>query len=206
MKLYLIRHTEVTVERGICYGQSDVPLADNFADQRDRLLTLLPTHSPMTVFSSPLSRCRQLAESIHEVVGGARAILFDDRLLELNFGQWEMKPWSQIPAAELDGWMADFVTVSPSGGESFQKLAQRVEALWQEIILPLTLSPAHSQRAGSVCVVAHGGVIRALLCLFLGLPLLNAYRLHLDYGSLCQVKITAGPSGQPTYLVESINR
>lgn len=30
MKLYLVRHTRVDVPSGICYGQTDVPLADSF--------------------------------------------------------------------------------------------------------------------------------------------------------------------------------
>lgn len=205
MRVYLIRHTEVAVGRGVCYGQSDVSLADNYAAQRDRLLTLLPNRPPSVVFASPLSRCRQLAESFTGAATDA-VVRFDDRLLELNFGRWEMQPWNQIPAVELDTWMADFVTTGPPDGESFQQLADRVGAFWRETILPMLPSPTDEPQPESVYVVTHGGVIRALLCLFLDLPLQNAYRLHLDYGSLCQVKLTTGLTGQPVYLIESINR
>jgi alpha-ribazole phosphatase len=210
MHIYLIRHTEVAVGRGICYGQADVPLADNFAAQRDRLRALLPDQNiPITLFSSPLSRCRLLAETIRDDIA-AGTIGFDGRLLELNFGRWEMQPWASIPAAELDGWMADFVTNGPPDGESFRQLADRVGAFWQERIVPMALRSADPASAGPgagpVLIVAHGGVIRALLCLVLGLPLQNAYRLHLDYGSLCRLRLTINPANEPVYLIESINR
>ena len=33
MKLILVRHTSVAVEKGVCYGRTDVPLADSFPDE-----------------------------------------------------------------------------------------------------------------------------------------------------------------------------
>lgn len=63
MDIYLIRHTEVAVGRSVAYGQSNVELADNYEDQRDKLLLHLP-EDPHLIFSSPLTRCRQLAEDL----------------------------------------------------------------------------------------------------------------------------------------------
>jgi alpha-ribazole phosphatase len=31
----------------------------------------------------------------------------DERLLEYNFGDWEMKRWGDIDEVELDPWMQD---------------------------------------------------------------------------------------------------
>ncbi|GAA4413808.1 alpha-ribazole phosphatase [Nibrella viscosa] len=192
MDIYLIRHTEVTVGRRICYGQADVELAANYPQQRDRLSALLPG-KPVAVFSSPLSRCRHLAEALHP------DIRFDDRLKEFNFGDWEMQAWSAIPSHLLDPWMADFVNHRVPNGETFQELFDRVAAFWHDTILPLTTGEPDS--AAPVYVVTHGGVIRALLCLFLELSLRNAYRIHLDYGSV--TKLIANGS---TYTIQYINR
>ncbi|GAA4467188.1 alpha-ribazole phosphatase [Nibrella saemangeumensis] len=192
MDIYLIRHTEVSVGRRVCYGQADVELAGNYHEQRERLCALLPGE-PAAVFASPLSRCRQLAEAIHPTVQ------FDNRLKEFNFGDWEMLEWSAIPPEFLDPWMADFVNQRVPNGETFQELFDRVAAFWHDTILPLSTGAPDS--TAPVYVVTHGGVIRALLCLFLELSLRNAYRIHLDYGSVTKL-ITNGS----TYTIQYINR
>ena len=194
MTVYLIRHTEVAVGRGICYGGSDVELADNYPEQLARLETHLPNAGADAIFSSPLTRCRRLAEDLSRPND---SIKFDDRLREYNFGDWEMLPWNDIPRDALDIWMADFVNLAPHKGDSFQRVYDRVRAFWHEQVLPL----AGDEKLKTVYVVAHGGVIRALLCLFLELPLQNAYRLHLDYGSVSKLTVQ-----NETYTVAYINR
>ena len=42
MEIYLIRHTSVSVEAGICYGQSDVPVAESFAAEAAQVRAKLP--------------------------------------------------------------------------------------------------------------------------------------------------------------------
>ncbi|MBC8151920.1 MAG: alpha-ribazole phosphatase [Bacteroidetes bacterium] len=192
MEIYLIRHTEVAVGRRVAYGQTDVALADNFAEQRDRLRALLPAQ-PSLLFSSPLSRCRQLADAL--AADTNLVVETDRRLLELHFGDWENQPWAAIPPTELDPWMADFTNLRPPNGENFQDLADRVGAFWHD------LARMEQSAEGPVFIVTHAGVIRAWLCLFLGLPLSNAFRIHLDYGSLTKVALTGS-----AFSVQFINR
>lgn len=196
MTIYLIRHTEVAVGKAICYGSSDVELANNYQPQLLNVADHLPHKEDTVVFSSPLRRCRQLAE---DLTASARRdwIQFDDRLREYSFGDWEMMPWSDIPGDALDVWMADFVNLAPHNGDSFQGVFDRVRAFWQEQVMPL----AEAETPKTVYIVSHGGVIRALLCLFLELPLQNAYRLHLDYGAVSKLTFQNG-----TYTVAYINR
>lgn len=196
LTIYLIRHTEVAVGKSICYGGSDVKLADNYRDQLISLRKHLPVSASDVVFSSPLTRCRTLAEDLS---GSTQRdhVRYDDRLREYHFGDWEMMPWSTIPREALDVWMADFVNLAPHKGDSFQGLYDRVGAFWREEVLPL----AEAENPKTVYIVSHGGVIRALLCLFLELPLQNAYRLHLDYGAVSKLTVQSG-----TYTVAYINR
>lgn len=213
MDVYLIRHTEVAVGRSVAYGQSDVDLADNYAEQLDRLRTNLPD-DPSAIFSSPLTRCRRLAEDLASALAAGSqietapgqtavvdahrpAVQFDDRLKEIYFGDWEMIPWGDIGRDALDPWMADFVNVTTPNGESFQHVFDRVSAFWRDQILPLANQP-HGQ---PVFIVSHGGVIRALLCLFLDLSLQNAYRINLDYGAVTKLTLTGS-----SYTIQYINR
>jgi alpha-ribazole phosphatase len=219
MNIYLIRHTEVAVGRGVAYGQTDVALADTYDEQREHLSRHLP-ESPAVVFSSPLSRCGRLAEDLARMVtmshsievapGQTRpdgdavqaqatspAVRYDDRLKEYFFGDWEMRPWDAIDRAQLDSWMADFVSIAAPNGENFTDLSRRVGAFWEEQVLPLE----KTQTGQSVLVVSHGGVIRALLCHLLELPLANAYRLNLDYGAVTKITLTNGYA-----TVQYINR
>lgn len=213
MDVYLIRHTEVAVGRSVAYGQSDVDLADTYEEQRDRLMTHLPDESS-AIFSSPLTRCRRLAEDLgSSLASGSQvetapgqtmivdahrpAVQFDDRLKEFHFGDWEMVPWSDIGLDVLDSWMADFVNVPTPNGESFQDVFDRVSAFWRKQILPLANHPLRQP----VVIVSHGGVIRALLCLFLDLSLQNAYRINLDYGAVTKLTLTGS-----SYTIQYINR
>ncbi len=197
LTVYLIRHTEVAVGRGICYGGSDVDLADSYLAELARLTMHLPVTSPDVIFASPLTRCCRLAEDLTMRMWRAGQLRYDDRLREYHFGDWEMLPWGDIPRAALDAWMADFVNLAPHNGDSFQSVFDRVGTFWRENVLPLSEPDVPK----TVYVVAHGGVIRALLCLFLELPLQNAYRLHLDYGAVSKLTVQ-----NETYTVNYINR
>ncbi len=213
MNIYLIRHTEVAVGRSVAYGRTDVDLADTYEEQRDRLLAHLPI-DPSAIFSSPLTRCRRLAEDLAstlsagsriETAPGQTAIVdahrptvqFDDRLKEYFFGDWEMTPWAKIDQHLLDPWMADFVNIRTPNGENFGDVFERVSLFWKEQILPM----ADSQAGQPVFIVSHGGVIRALLCLFMELPLQNAYRINLDYGAVTKLTLTGS-----SYTIQYINR
>lgn len=218
MDIYLIRHTEVAVGRSVAYGHTDVDLTDTYPEQRDRLQTHLPDEASV-IFSSPLTRCRRLANDLAaglngdnqiETAPGQSALVdahqptvcFDDRLKEFSFGDWEMTPWSDIDRVALDRWMADFVNVATPNGENFSHVFDRVGAFWREQILTLVDAPDRRP----VLIVAHGGVIRALLCLLLGLSLQNAYRLNLDYGAVTKLTVNQSDQTGITYTIQYINR
>lgn len=172
LTLYLIRHPRPLIAAGICYGQLDVE-AENPAATAERLRAELPPGLP--VWSSPLQRCRTLAEALHPVPQ------IDARLMELNFGAWEGRPWDAVPRAELDAWAADIDGYAPPGGESPRQLQQRVLAFVDE--LP----------TGAHLLVTHAGVIRALLAAAAGETLAAALnRPAPDYGSLTRLDYSSG--------------
>ena len=63
MNVILIRHTRIAVPAGLCYGHTDVPLAESFLMDAAAVLAHLPWQ-PELVLTSPATRCRKLAEYI----------------------------------------------------------------------------------------------------------------------------------------------
>ena len=62
MEITLIRHTSVDVPKGICYGQTDVPLKDSFEQEAALTAEQLKDQRFDKVYTSPLSRCARLAD------------------------------------------------------------------------------------------------------------------------------------------------
>jgi alpha-ribazole phosphatase len=189
MEIYLIRHTQTATDPGMCYGQSDIALANSFPDEMANLHDKLPEFDDdCKVFSSPLTRCLQLAETFSDTV------TTDVRLQELNFGDWEGKRFDDIDADVLRHWTDNFVTAAPPKGENFEDLYQRAGSFWQDLLAIEASAPAHAPRlrpvgeAEKVLVITHAGVIRALLARALNLPLANSFQLRIDSGSVHKLR------------------
>lgn len=149
MALTLLRHTRVDVPPGTCYGISDLALAASFAEEVGALLPGLPGVD--RIVTSPLSRCRQLAECIAKHT--KRPLSEDSRIREMDFGRWEGRSWIDIPRAEIDAWAADFLHARPHGGESVAMLRSRtLEAIRD-----------YNTYGDDILIVTHAGVIKAAL-------------------------------------------
>lgn len=146
MAVTLLRHTTPQHHKGLCYGRSDLALAASFEDELATLAPDLPSFQ--SVISSPLSRCRLLAERLAAQAGLPLTIAPD--WVEMDFGTWEGVPWSDIPRDQLDAWAADFDGYRGHGGESVAILAERV---------------ARGLRAApeDALIVTHAGTIKASL-------------------------------------------
>lgn len=159
MKIYAIRHTSVNVKPGICYGQTDVDVAETFHEEQKPLLQEINKESFGVVWSSPLLRCRKLAGSLFP----NEEIHFDSRLKELNFGDWEMLPWDEIYAQpEGKTWMANYQTLPTKNGESYPEMVARVSAIFNEI---------KNVNTENIAIVAHAGVIRILKSVIENVPI-----------------------------------
>ncbi len=167
MDVYLVRHCQTSASLGTCYGQTDMPLAPDWQQQLPSIQCCLP--STALVFSSPLSRCLQLAQALSDDVR------IDDRLVELNFGAWENRLFSALPEAELRDWCEHYLDAAPPDGESFTQLQQRVQAFYQDLT---------ALNAASVVIVTHAGVIRALLTIHHGISAEQAFALSVEFASV----------------------
>ena len=176
MALILLRHTRPEGAEGMCYGRSDLPLADCFPAHAARLADELPP--VMRILSSPLSRCLKLAQ--HIATARALPLVTDTRLIEMDFGRWEGQRWGAIPRHELDDWAADLEGANPHGGERVADLATRSRE---------TLLEA-AQGATPALVVTHAGVIKAALAQSRGRA---GWQAELRFGQWLRLDATLTP-------------
>ncbi len=184
MDIYLIRHTSPAIATGICYGQSDIDVSSSFETEATNVLTKLPNLAEAVIYSRPLTRCQRLAEKL------GQPYLLDPRLMELNFGMWELQHWHEIDRAALDAWGESYVTSCPPEGESYAMLYARSVAFLDEL---------KSSLATEIIVVTHRGIICSLLVQILKLPLEKAFDFQIDYGSVSKFTLE-GDSAKVIYL------
>ena len=149
MPVTLLRHTTPDIAAGVCYGISDLDVAGSFDEEAQAVAGQLPVID--RIVTSPLLRCRRLAE--HIAAARRTPVTADPRLREMDFGAWENHAWADIPRAELDLWAKDFLHARPHGGESVAMLTART----RDAIADVSAGQDH------VLIVTHAGVIKAAL-------------------------------------------
>jgi alpha-ribazole phosphatase len=172
MEVYLIRHTTPKISKGICYGQTDLEVDETSFEQELKFVSKNIPNDIEKYFSSPLKRCKQLAEKLNADYS------IDERLMELNFGDWENKNWNEIDQSHLNLWMQDFVNVSPPNGENYKNLHWRTESFINEVL---------ETNLQKIAIITHAGNIRSFLSFVLSLPLENSFRIRLDYATVVAV-------------------
>ena len=176
MEVILIRHTSVDVPSGTCYGQTDVPLRSTFEEEAMVTASALQTYAPFDhVYTSPLSRCTKLATFC-----GYDEAQQDARLLEMNFGEWEMKRYDEIEDPQLQAWYTDWQHVSATEGESFVQLYERVAQF---------LSELKKKTYQKVAIFAHGGVLTCAQIYAKEISVEEAFASPTPYGGIISLTI-----------------
>ena len=160
MKIYLIRHGETTAnEEKRFAGVMDVALTQKGEMQAKQAGEKLKNIEFDAFFSSDLKRAIDSAVIIGEHNAHKPTVI--PELREMNFGIWEGKKMSEIKAhhgALLDQWFKDFDDFVVPEGESVKEMFERVTKAYKEIIEPYNMDDDVK-----IAIIAHGGVIQALL-------------------------------------------
>ena len=175
MKIYLIRHTSVDVPAGFAYGQTDVPLKSTFDKEAEAVKKRLEGVTFDHVWCSPLSRCVRLAAYC-----GYPEAEREERIKEINFGEWEMKAWSELSDdSRSEAWFEDWINTPAPGGESLREMYDRVSGFLDEL------------REGDfrrVCLFAHGGVLTCARVYTGEYPLREAFKNVPAYGEIIRLR------------------
>lgn len=174
MNIYLINHTEVYNPNDICYGQSEMPLTENFTNTfsaiQDRLLLDL-YHTEF--ISSPLKRCTKLTSFLSD-----DNFKIDNDFSEVNFGDWETKEWKNISHTEIENWKnAPFIFQFPNG-ENLQVAKNRIIKGYKKAL---------KSKKENVVIVCHSSTIRLIIAFVLGLNIKNIDRLSVFFGSVHKI-------------------
>jgi len=167
-EIYLVRHTKVDISQGVCYGKSDVPVAPTFIEESQKILEKFKGITINTVYSSPMSRCTQLANIF------TSNYIIDNRLIELDFGDWEGKTWEEIyQTAYGKKWMNNYLELPTLRGETYQKLYDRVTSFIKEM-----------DKINNCLIITHAGVMRAFMSYFKQIPIKETFKIPIKFGNL----------------------
>ena len=181
-RLLLARHAQVDPQlAGRFLGSTDVPLSEYGLRQTSALAQTLSLQSDAPIVASPMCRVVQTAEAF------GREFSTDPDLREIDFGRWEGLSFDEITASEssdlIDGWSRfDPLFVFP-GGESLAGFTERVGRAADRLSKMLS---------DTVLVITHGGVIRTMICLLLGLDPSNYLLFEVQPASITTIDLYEG--------------
>lgn len=169
--LVLVRHLKKESPReDAFYGSTDLPI--------------IPVELPPVelenrrVFSSSMTRCLQTSK----IYFPDQEIVKLDDARECDFGDWEGMTFKEIAEsfpAEVEQWKEGDGFQFPNG-EKLSTFKERVEKLSRELI---------SKEENKLVLVTHAGVIRYMLCYFLGIDYKKSMSFNVDPGSFTCIRV-----------------
>ncbi|GAB4153014.1 MAG: histidine phosphatase family protein [Cyanobacteria bacterium J069] len=171
LKLLFIRHAESVgnVEKRM-QGHADYELTERGRQQAKQLAERLwaKGHPPSQVYSSPLKRAAQTAETLLAAGAGSAGLALDiqyvEELLEFQNGIFKGLTWdearSQYPAlcAEMEA-SPDWIPAP--GAETLQDGRDRAQRFIQQVL-------AHHANGETLWIVTHGWILQHLIAAMLG--------------------------------------
>ena len=173
--LILVRHGRTRGNAaGLLQGRIDNPLDEVGILQAEQVAAAI---GPVDrVVSSSLSRARQTAAMF------GMPVTIDDRWIELDYGEADGRPLSDVPVEMWAAWRTD-PGFAPPGGESMHAMDQRVRAAAADAL--------DTARDATVVVVSHVSPIKAAISWALGGDISMSWRCHLDQAAVS--RIAPGP-------------
>ncbi len=183
-RLFLLRHGPTSAPPGCFVGRTDVPLSGQGIDHLGNPAEQLKDVESW--YCSPMLRTRQTLEHLQKQGCPVAAPIYDERLREIDFGRWELQTFADIAAQDQEhiaAWNQYLDFVFPEG-EAVAGFIQRVETM-----LAVFCGMESSTGIRNVAVVTHGGVIRTMICLALGISPRNYLLFDVQLASLTVLEL-----------------
>ncbi len=181
-RLFLVRHAEVEARyHRIFGGRIDMDLSPLGYTQAGKTADYLKRFNFNRIYASPMKRVQQTVKAISEHSPAPIEIL--EGLREVHFGAWTGLGWQEVfDRYQLSAyeWLRAIDHGLIPDAETGNEFHARVDACLTQIL--------RESRGHDVAVVCHGGVIRMLLAILLGLPLPKTAGFEIDYASITVVE------------------
>ena len=156
MNIFVVRHgqTEWNVMKKM-QGSADIELNEKGLSQASDTADMLRDSAFDIIFCSPLKRAKQTAEIINDDRG--LNIIFDERLRERNYGEFEGTSKSSFDYNEFWSYQKN---MKYEKAENVQDFFRRIYSFLDDIT---------SKEYNNILIVCHAGVEKAIECYFKGL-------------------------------------
>lgn len=151
MKIWITRHGQTSLNKEKrMQGLSDIPLNQTGILQANETKKKIDIQFD-AVYASPLERAIQTAS----ILSGfdKKEIIIDQRLIEVNFGQYELKKYYCLGPKMTLYWAFPEIMPRPKSVESLDSMIQRSQSILKDI---------ETKNYQNVLIVCHGGIIRSL--------------------------------------------
>lgn len=152
MKLWLVRHGQTDMNKAKqMQGRLDIPLNETGIAQAKEAAAQVAGISFDAVYSSPLQRAFTTAS----IISGrpAAEIITDDRIIEVDFGNYERRGYYHLGPWMTLFWALPEVFPAPPTVEPISSMVKRSSSFIEEL---------QDKPYENVLVSCHGGIIRAL--------------------------------------------
>lgn len=179
-EIYLVRHGDTdATEKEYFAGWMNLPLTPLGRKRILRVREFLGAKRFDYVFASPLTRTIETALLL---AGLETPLEICEDIKERSFGSWEGKKWRNLKdefPEEVAEWERDPLRFTPPGGESFEKVLERVVRFWERL---------RGFPDGRYLVVTHAGVLRCFLVHLLKMRFEQTFSILLNPGALITVQ------------------
>ena len=165
-------------------GRTNTKLTEEGKRQAHALAARLSSWPPEIIYTSPLDRAYYTASAIAEYHNLTPVIL--PELEEINFAAWEGESIPQLQkeqSSTFSRWRSDPFFYPPDGAETWEKLYVRLS-----IAVKTFLQGSYKR----IVVVSHGGVMRALYAVFLGLNPHKVWNMDVSNCAMSEVEMRHG--------------
>ena len=174
--LYIIRHglTDWNKEHRL-QGRTDIPLNDSGREMAEKAREEYKDINFDICFCSPLIRAKETAEIL--LRGRDVPIYYDDRLIEMSFGEYEgVKESFKNPDLPVNVIFKDPAEYRSSvgGAETFEELFRRTGEFLRERAIP------EHEAGKSVLIVGHGAMNSSIVSRIRNYPIADFWKAGIE--------------------------
>lgn len=165
-------------------GRTNIKLTDTGKQQAKALAARLSSWPLEIIYTSPLDRALYTAREIAKYHDIEPVVLHD--IQEIDFASWEGKSITALEREQHDLfslWRSDPFFNPPKGAETWEKIYTRLS---RAVKIFLDGNYKH------IAVISHGGVMRALYAVFLGLNPHKVWNMDVSNCAMSGVEMRNG--------------